>query len=509
MSSISIGAGLAHGSDLSWLGAEGTPPPSFAAALSDHDGVAVITPGQTVVSITISESTDFDGTYSAPIADLMAGPVNLVAPQISGSGLSGTDITARAGLWVFEDLGSPPALTGQWLRDGVAISGQVSAIYSAQESDEGTSLSFEETASDPNGTRIAQSGSIIVAPPLELTLSDGVVDIVAGPTMLSIAISGTTYFDGTYDVETADLALGPVNLVRPALVGSADVGTTLSLREGLWVYEDTGSEPVIDYQWMRDAGVISGETASTYTIQSLDEGTSLSVIETATDTQGSNLAQTPGLAVIPATPPLAVSRVGAFQSSDIPTSSPIFTLDLSAYDTADQIIVFYGPSVYALSSTLGSMTGTKITTDGANSGASRMTAFAYTLTAAGSAAEQLNLTLPNSTNHHVISVHAVRGGEISEVVAVRNTSGAPQTLSVAPTQANNAILACAMGVSFMDAVFSWTGVTEIETANVPTASSRNVSIAQQSNVAVGPHSVTGTPSGTSHTGIIALAISET
>lgn len=509
MSKIAIGTGLGHGSDVSWLGAEGVPPPPpFQAALNTSAGTIVLTPGPTSVTVSITDSPSFDGTYQAQIADLLMGPVNLAPPVITGTGITESELVAQSGLWIFEDTGTAPSFTSQWLRDGVALSEETGNSYTTQAADEGSSIALEETATGTHGTRSAQSAAVIVAPPLELTLSDGSVEIIAGPTQLDITLTGTSHFDGTYTVDTADLEMGPVNLVRPALIGVGTVGTSIQVRAGLWAYEDLGTAPVISYQWYRDAAAISGETGQTYTVQNLDEGSSLSVIETASDGHGSVMSQTPGLAVAPATPALDVTRVGGFQSSGAATNSPSFTLDLSPYDADDQIVVFYGPSVYATSSTLAGQSGTKITTDGANNGASRMAAFVHTLSAAGSATAPLEIGLPSSTNHHVIGVHAIRGGTISDVVLVRNTSGDTQSLSVTPTHANNTILACAMGVSFMDAVFNWTGVAEIETANMPTASSRNISVAMQSNVAIAPHTVTGTPSGTSHTGIVALAISE-
>lgn len=511
MSKISIGTGLGHLADLSWLGGgDITPPPVASFALILADGTGDIQVGPVQVSVTVTGSTGFDGSYVADISDLANGPVNLVPPALSGLAETGETLTLQAGLWIYEDAGIEPVLGYQWQRDGADISGQVGSSYVIDPSDDDTTLSLVETATDALGSRSAQTAGMYITPvyPLELTLDGGDVMIDAGPTQLSITITGTPDFDGTYVIDTPDLALGPVNLVRPAVLGLDQVGEELQVRAGLWAYEDNGAEPIFGYQWYRDSTAISAADGLTYTVDVADEGSTLSVIEVAVGTNGNTIAQTDGLAIAPPPPTLSVSRVGGFLSSGNPSNTPAFTVDLSAYDSGTTLIAFYGPSFYATGSTLDGVAGVKISQDGADIGASRVAAFAHTLTAPGAANSVISFEIPVSNNHHVISLHAVQGGVVSEVVMVRNADGAAQSLSVTPTTPNNVILACAMGVSFMDAVFTWNGATEIETANMPTGSSRNISAAQQSNVAVGPHTVTGTPSGSNHTGIIAIALSE-
>ena len=87
----------------------------------------------------------------------------------------------------------------------------------------------------------------------------------------------------------------PVNTVAPAVTGTATVGSTLTSTTGTWTGSPT---PTFTYQWRRNGVAIGGATASTYLIDALDVGTSVTCQVTATNARGSAAAVSN--AVVPA-----------------------------------------------------------------------------------------------------------------------------------------------------------------------------------------------------------------
>lgn len=79
----------------------------------------------------------------------------------------------------------------------------------------------------------------------------------------------------------------PVNTVPPEITGTALSGQTLSASTGTWT---SGSTPTYTYQWYQDNTPISGATSSTYLLTSGDEGSSVKVQVTATNTEGGTSA---------------------------------------------------------------------------------------------------------------------------------------------------------------------------------------------------------------------------
>jgi hypothetical protein len=75
----------------------------------------------------------------------------------------------------------------------------------------------------------------------------------------------------------------PVNVVAPAVTGTATVGSTLTTTNGTWSGSPT---PTFTYQWQRVTANISGETASTYVVQAADVNTTVRCVVTATNALG-------------------------------------------------------------------------------------------------------------------------------------------------------------------------------------------------------------------------------
>ena len=86
-------------------------------------------------------------------------------------------------------------------------------------------------------------------------------------------------------------AAAPSNTSPPAITGSAQVGSTFTADHGNW----NGAQPIsYQFQWRRCDGNggscsdISGQTAKTYVLKSVDQGNTLRVRVTALNTDGSS-----------------------------------------------------------------------------------------------------------------------------------------------------------------------------------------------------------------------------
>lgn len=212
------------------------------------------------------------------------------APTLSGGGLhrQGDDLVAEAP----SATGSPlPAVTMSSLtRDGIEIlaslvNGRIIRAAPGQ---------YTATWTASNGTppdAVLTRALTIAAPSSDIVLTtpDAEIEVAedaSGTTV--ITISGTGHYDGTYSVTNADLDEGPVCIVPPAVSGLPVEGTTVTAIPGLWASRD--SDGVISYpapgQWQADGVAISGETGLTLTVTSALTTSSLTYLETATNTAG-------------------------------------------------------------------------------------------------------------------------------------------------------------------------------------------------------------------------------
>jgi hypothetical protein len=106
----------------------------------------------------------------------------------------------------------------------------------------------------------------------------------------------------------------PVNSVAPVVTGTATVGSTLTTTNGTWSGSPT---PTFTYQWQRATSNISGETASTYVIQSADVNSTVRCVVTATNPLGAASANSNSITV-----PLVIGGAfgGGFYAGQISTA---------------------------------------------------------------------------------------------------------------------------------------------------------------------------------------------
>lgn len=100
-------------------------------------------------------------------------------------------------------------------------------------------------------------------------------------------------------------AVKPANSGAPVVTGTAQVGSTLSVTDGLW----TGTAPMtFAYQWQRCVSActaIAGATARTYAISSADLGQTLRAVVTATNAAGATAASSAASTAVQAAPAAA------------------------------------------------------------------------------------------------------------------------------------------------------------------------------------------------------------
>jgi len=208
-----------------------------------------------------------------------AAPTNSAEPTITGTPSLGQTLTAAPGTWTGD-----PTFAYQWVRcptsggapdgsDCAVIGGASTTAYIVASADVGSRLRVRVTASNADGSAVMASNATPV-------------------------IGGQA---------------GPPNTARPAIVGSAVVGQTLTATQGTW----TGSGITYAYAWSRcDASggacaAIGGATQSTYTLVSGDLGKTIRVAVTATNTTGSNTATSPQTGVVTKPAPVTGCPAGS------------------------------------------------------------------------------------------------------------------------------------------------------------------------------------------------------
>jgi hypothetical protein len=85
------------------------------------------------------------------------GPINTVAPVVSGTPEVGQTLSCTTGTWTGE---GTITYAYQWRRNGSNISGATSSTYLTDDPDEGAFISCRVTATDDDGTRSRLSNSV-------------------------------------------------------------------------------------------------------------------------------------------------------------------------------------------------------------------------------------------------------------------------------------------------------------------------------------------------------------
>jgi hypothetical protein len=142
---------------------------------------------------------------------------------------------------------------------------------------------------------------------------------LAALAMATAAVAVGAIFASPHAGQAATQA-APTSTATPTISGTPQVSSTLTASQGTW----TDSPTSFSYAWSRcDANgdncvAVAGATASTYTVQSADAGSTLRVTVTATNGDGSGQATSAPTAVITATAANGCpSGTGTIQVADL------------------------------------------------------------------------------------------------------------------------------------------------------------------------------------------------
>ena len=243
-----------------WTAISGATGPTYDPAVADEGD-------ELRLAVTASNPDGVTTAYSGPTAAVSATPpLATAAPQISGSPVRSSTLTATDGAWS----GNGNVYSVQWQRstDGGStwspIAGAASWTYQVQVADEGDELRALVTASNPDATVSAASPA-------------------------TAAVS----------------AAAPIETAAPQISGAALRGDTLSATEGGW--GGLGNSYACQWQRSADGGstwtAISGATAPAYTLTTADEGDLVRMLVTVSNPDGSATAATAALGPVAAAPP--------------------------------------------------------------------------------------------------------------------------------------------------------------------------------------------------------------
>lgn len=182
------------------------------------------------ISLAIALLVTMGGVSTATAAGTLTAPV----PTLNGTVKVGSKLTATPGTWK----PAPVTLKFQWLRSGTAISGATASSYTLAAADVAKTISVKVTGSKSGYTSASKTSkaSVVVLP-------------------------------------------GTLTAPVPTVSGTAKVGYKLTSAPGTWT---TGT--ALKYQWLRAGAVITGATASGYTLTAAELSKTISVRVTGTKT---------------------------------------------------------------------------------------------------------------------------------------------------------------------------------------------------------------------------------
>ena len=419
-----------------------------------------------------------------------AGPLNTVAPLVTGTATVGQTLSTTNGTWT----GTPTIIfTYQWQRNGVNISSATSSTYILVDADAENPIRCVVTGTNSAGTNLANSNATSNVSPIAPEAPTGVtatavttsatVDFIApvnngGSTILSytatsspggltgivtqsssgnITVTGLTIDTSYTFTVTATNIIGtgspsaasniitaysvPSNTVAPAVSGTATVGQTLSTNNGTWI----GTSPItFTYQWQRSNTNIGGATSSTYILVAADAENPIRCVVTGTNIYGNDSANSNATSNVAAIVPGAPT-IGTATPTSLTTATVAFTAPAS---NGGSTILSYTAtsSPSGITGTLTQAGSGIITVTGLTTG----TSYTFTVTATNAIGTSSPSASSNSITTFTVPVNTV----------------AP---AISGTQSYESVLSCSTG--------TWTGTPTPEYSYQWQRNGGNISLA--------------------------------
>ncbi len=261
---------------------------------------------------TDGEQTSLYATYTP--ATTVSPPVSTSPPTIAGTPQQGKPLTEQHGSWTNE----PTGYSYQWLQcdslgmSCLAIATATSQTYTPLAGDVGHRLEVQEIATNAGGPGAAAA---------------------SGPTAAVLAPPPPP---------------PPANTALPTITGTAQQGQTLTAHTGSWSNEPSS----FSYQWQRcdasgaNCSPISSAISATYTLASLDAGSTVRVAVTATNAGGSSApvssAQTAVVTQLPTT--FGKTSVGGSSDSFLADRKRVNRYALGAAGSLSKLSIYLAPT---------------------------------------------------------------------------------------------------------------------------------------------------------------------
>lgn len=349
-------------------------------------------------------------------------PSLVTPPALSGSGRLGEVLSVDPGAWA----GVPaPALSLQWLRDGVAIPGATGLTYTPGDADDGLGLTCRVTAENAGGVLAAEPAPVTATrtPPLvvdllaDISVFEGSEPVVIAAAAafsgaglrFAVAGAGATIdaLTGVVTLPTDSLQAGtpvtvvatnsggaaeasfavsvllrpfpPLLLTVPALAGTAMIGSSVTVDAGSW----SGlPAPTLALQWLRDGADIPGATGPAYEPVDADDRCALGCRVTASNAAGALAAETATLAVTQVAPLLVGDLLDEVFDRGA-AAEPIATAQVFEGRSLSYAVSGAGATIDAATGVLTIPTDTArseaVTVTATNSGGSAATGFLVTI----------------------------------------------------------------------------------------------------------------------------------
>lgn len=469
-------------------------------------------------------SLGVEGSGFLPNAEMFPPPppspveVTALIPPSASVLYSGQSVSDMAGFAQMVRPGNFNVSQGQILRIDVTATGDAADLTSALSEGQTAGFSVRVEVDDPaNTVRVFETETPAVEYMFRTVANTNTFRLDANPIVpddrtIQFSISAMTgdsaYLNDSYSTTAGmvrSAVSGPVyidnkNLFYDGAPEDLGAGDTITVQSGLLLYE--GQSLTLTYQLQRDTGsgftdIGAAQTSGTFTLATADEGHDIRGKVIADD--GLNAPVIYFTDAVRIAAPAGLQFVGTVWADyTVPGNTDIlpYTLDLSAFEAGDALLIATGPTQSYASVTVNGEPATRIASNGVSS-RQRMTMFTYTMPGNGTASDTIVATTTgNSTRQEVLVVTGCRGGTgFTDFATDNDGAGEPLSATVTPASDQNVIAAISIGrdANFRNIV--WTGVTEdVTRINLSSSGDRGLSAGHALN---GPTSgVTATKTAT-------------